>query len=192
MAVLLFFTLFLSLSGYSSATYCICKDGAQDPTAYQRVIDYACGAGADCRAVQQNGPCYVANNPKAVCDYAVNSYFQNKGQTPEACVFSGAATATNNLPSTVPSGCTFPTSGSPTGTGTGTGGIPSSTPGGMITGTPGTSTPGSSSTGVFSPIGLGPTGSYTDMNPNGSPSTFQQFQGTLLLLTLTLVPILWA
>lgn len=83
------------------ATYCICKDGAQDPTAYQRVIDYACGAGADCRAVQQNGPCYVANNPKAVCDYAVNSYFQNKGQTPEACVFSGAATATNNLPSSM-------------------------------------------------------------------------------------------
>ena len=83
------------------ATYCICKDGAQDPTAYQKVIDYARGAGADCKAIQDNGPCFVQDNPKAICDYAVNSYFQNKGQTPEACQFSGAATPSNNLPSSM-------------------------------------------------------------------------------------------
>lgn len=83
------------------ATYCICKNGAQDPTAYQKVIDYACGAGADCRAIQPDGPCFVSDNPKAVCDYAVNSYFQNKGQISGSCEFSGAATPSNNLPSSM-------------------------------------------------------------------------------------------
>lgn len=189
MAVLLFLALFLSFTSYSSASYCLCKDGAQDPTTYQRVIDYACGAGADCRPIQQNGPCYVPNNPKAICDYAVNSYFQNMRHEPTACVFSGAAAPSDNLPSSVPSGCSFPSSGSP-GAGTG---IPSTTPGGATTGT---NTPGSSSTGtgIFSPTGMGPTGSFTDMNnPSGSLSTFQQLQGTLSLLTLTLFAVLlWA
>ncbi|KAL2905409.1 PLASMODESMATA CALLOSE-BINDING PROTEIN 4 [Bienertia sinuspersici] len=212
MSVLLFFALFLSLTGYSSGSYCICKDGAQDPTAYQKVIDYACGAGADCKAIQDNGPCYVPDSPKAICDYAVNSYYQNKGQTPEACQFSGAATPSNNLLQvSVPNGCTFPTSGSPTtgggmGTdGTSTGGTPTSTPGGISTGggtgtggmgTGGTGTgmgtPGSSTTGIYSPTGLGPTGSITDMNPSGSPTSFQ---GTLFLLTLFFFSaflILWA
>ncbi|XP_021756913.1 PLASMODESMATA CALLOSE-BINDING PROTEIN 4-like [Chenopodium quinoa] len=183
MAVLLFFALFLSLTTYSSGTYCICKAGAQDPTAYQKVIDYACGAGADCKAIQPGGPCYVQDDPKAVCDYAVNSYFQNKGQVQDSCVFSGAATPSNNLPSTVPSGCTFPTSGGSVSSG-GMGGIPSSTPGGITTGTGGSTTglstpPG----GIFSP-GMGPTGGMPDYNSNGSPSTFQ---GTLFSLTLILI-----
>ena len=86
---------------FIGATYCLCKGGAQDPTAYQRVIDYACGAGADCRAIQTNGPCYVANNPKAICDYAVNSYFQNKGQVTGSCVFSGAAMTSDQPPTSM-------------------------------------------------------------------------------------------
>ncbi|CAO2830217.1 unnamed protein product [Amaranthus hypochondriacus] len=173
MALLLFLALFLSFTNYSSATYCLCKGGAQDPTAYQRVIDYACGAGADCRAIQSNGPCYVANNPKAICDYAVNSYFQNKGQVTGSCVFSGAAMTSDQPPTTVPTGCTFPTSGSPVTPGTSTGtGIPSSTPG-SITGTPG------STTGIFSPTGLAPSGDF-GLNPSNSPSTLH-FKNTFLI-----------
>uniref|UniRef100_A0A803KVQ2 X8 domain-containing protein n=1 Tax=Chenopodium quinoa TaxID=63459 RepID=A0A803KVQ2_CHEQI len=174
-------------------TYCICKAGAQDPTAYQKVIDYACGAGADCKAIQPGGPCYVQDDPKAVCDYAVNSYFQNKGQVQDSCVFSGAATPSNNLPSIFKFVAIFAhfintfnqkarricsvSSG-------GMGGIPSSTPGGITTGTGGSTTglstpPG----GIFSP-GMGPTGGMPDYNSNGSPSTFQ---GTLFSLTLILI-----
>lgn len=65
---------------FIGATYYLWKGGVQDPTAYQRVIDYACGAVADCEAIQSNGFCLVANNPKAICDNVVNSYFQDKGQ----------------------------------------------------------------------------------------------------------------
>uniref|UniRef100_A0A803L7T6 Uncharacterized protein n=1 Tax=Chenopodium quinoa TaxID=63459 RepID=A0A803L7T6_CHEQI len=70
----------------------------------------------------------------------------------------------------------------------GIGGIPSSTPGGISTGTGGSTTglnspPG----GIFSP-GLGPTGGMPDYNSNnGSPSTFQHIQGTLFSLTLILI-----
>ncbi|KAJ8433210.1 hypothetical protein Cgig2_023162 [Carnegiea gigantea] len=122
-----------------SATYCVCKDGISD-TLLQKTIDYACGSGADCRPILQNGPCFQPNTVKAHCDYAANSYFQNKGQAPGSCVTAG---------------CTYPTSagqGTSYSTGTTIGG-----------------TPGSTTTGIFSPTGLGPAG-IDSTNPNGGSS----------------------
>jgi len=69
--------LFLAMTGPSSATYCICKDGVSDAI-LQKNIDYACGAGADCTSILQNGACYNPNTIKDHCNYAVNSYFQKK------------------------------------------------------------------------------------------------------------------
>lgn len=109
MAVLVLLALFLSLTGYSSAAYCLCKDGGSD-VAYQKAIDYACGNGADCRPILQNGPCFQPNTVKAHCDYAVNSYFQNKGQTADSCNFAGTAASFPNPPTTVVAGCTYPAS----------------------------------------------------------------------------------
>ncbi|CAI9752906.1 unnamed protein product [Fraxinus pennsylvanica] len=63
------------------ATWCICKDGLSNQ-ALQKALDYACGAGAD--RTHQNGPCFTPNTVRAHCNYAVNSYFQRKGQTPTA------------------------------------------------------------------------------------------------------------
>ncbi|CAL0331251.1 unnamed protein product [Lupinus luteus] len=57
------------------ALYCICQDGA-GIQALQKAIDYACGNGADCTSIQQNGPCYLPNTVKDHCNYAVNSYYQ--------------------------------------------------------------------------------------------------------------------
>ncbi|KAM7250628.1 hypothetical protein ACFE04_022511 [Oxalis oulophora] len=89
-----------------AAYYCICKDG-QSETALQKAIDYACGNGADCTAILQNGGCYQPNTVKAHCDYAVNSYFQRKAQASGTCDFTGAATQAGALPTTVASTCQY-------------------------------------------------------------------------------------
>ncbi|XP_038694843.1 PLASMODESMATA CALLOSE-BINDING PROTEIN 3-like isoform X2 [Tripterygium wilfordii] len=109
MAVLVFLVLLLSLTGHSSATYCLCKDGVGDQS-LQKAIDYACGAGADCTPILQNGPCYQPNTVKDHCNYAVNSYYQRKGQATGSCDFSGTATVSANPPTTAASGCAYPSS----------------------------------------------------------------------------------
>ena len=83
---------FLSLG----ATYCLCKDGGEQ--VLQKTLDYACGAGADCTPILQNGACYNPNTVKDHCNYAVNSYFQRKGQATGSCDFSGTATVSANPP----------------------------------------------------------------------------------------------
>lgn len=66
--------------------------------ALQTTLDYACGNGADCSAIQQNGACYNPNTVKDHCNYAVNSYFQNKGQVTGSCDFAGTASVSANPP----------------------------------------------------------------------------------------------
>ena len=87
---------------YVGATYCICKDGLSE-SIYQKDIDYACGAGADCSAISSSGACYNPNTVKDHCNYAVNSYFQKKGQVSGSCDFSGSATPSPSVPSEYPS-----------------------------------------------------------------------------------------
>ncbi|KAF9674364.1 hypothetical protein SADUNF_Sadunf10G0119700 [Salix dunnii] len=91
------------------ATYCVCKDGVSDAQ-LQKSLDYACGAGADCSQVLQNGPCYQPNTVKDHCSYAVNSYFQKKGQATGSCDFSGTAMTSATPPQNVASGCSYPAS----------------------------------------------------------------------------------
>ncbi|KAK8923710.1 Glucan endo-1,3-beta-glucosidase-like protein 3 [Platanthera zijinensis] len=66
--------------------------------ALQKTIDYACGAGADCGPILQNGACYNPNTVLTHCSYAANSYYQRKGQAQGACDFSGTATLTTTDP----------------------------------------------------------------------------------------------
>ncbi|KAH9778136.1 plasmodesmata callose-binding protein 3 [Citrus sinensis] len=114
-----------------AANWCVCKDGVGDPV-LQKALDYACGAGADCNPIHSNGPCYNPNTVKAHCSYAVNSYFQRKGQAQGSCDFSGSATVATTDPSTA--GCSYPSSASTSGTTT-------TSPTTPVTGTPGTTTP---------------------------------------------------
>ncbi|KAJ6910251.1 PLASMODESMATA CALLOSE-BINDING PROTEIN 3-like [Populus alba x Populus x berolinensis] len=165
MAVLVFLVLFLALTGHSCATYCICKDGIAD-TQLQKALDYACGAGADCTQIIQSGPCYQPNTVKDHCSYAVNSYFQKKGQAVGTCDFSGTAMTSATLPQNVASGCTYPASAtSSTGNSSNSGTAPT-----------GTNTPSSiippPPSSVFT--GLGPTGTTV---ANG---VAPQFKGTNL------------
>ncbi|XP_031399833.1 PLASMODESMATA CALLOSE-BINDING PROTEIN 3-like [Punica granatum] len=119
--------LLLALSGHSSATYCVCKDGVGEG-ALQKTIDYACGSGADCSAIIQNGACYQPNTVKAHCDYAANSYYQRKGSTGATCDFNGVATTVAAVPSSNQvSGCVYQSSPSTGGTSTTPGGTSTST-----------------------------------------------------------------
>ncbi|OQU90963.1 PLASMODESMATA CALLOSE-BINDING PROTEIN 1 isoform X2 [Sorghum bicolor] len=94
-----------ALAGRSDAAWCVCRTDLAD-TALQKTLDYACGGGADCKPILQNGACFAPDTVKAHCSYAVNSFYQRNNQNPQACVFSGTATLSNNDPSG--NGCTYP------------------------------------------------------------------------------------
>ncbi|KAK9105194.1 hypothetical protein Scep_022038 [Stephania cephalantha] len=98
----------LIMADQSDATYCVCRSDVSD-TVLQKTLDYACGAGADCTQIIQNGPCYQPNTVRAHCSYAVNSYFQRKGQVQGSCIFSNTAMTTESDPSTG-NGCVYPSS----------------------------------------------------------------------------------
>ncbi|XP_019462058.1 PREDICTED: PLASMODESMATA CALLOSE-BINDING PROTEIN 3-like isoform X7 [Lupinus angustifolius] len=160
MALLVYFVLFMTLTGHSSANYCLCKDGVGEQ-ALQKAIDYACGAGADCAPITQNGPCFQPNTIKDHCNYAVNSYFQRKGQVQGSCDFSGAATPSVTGPPTSVSSCVFPSSPSNAGTSTST--------------TPTTTTPGTSPSTLTPPTGTTPIGTSPGTGTGtttGSPNVF--------------------
>ncbi|XP_044466573.1 PLASMODESMATA CALLOSE-BINDING PROTEIN 3-like [Mangifera indica] len=167
MAVLALFVLILGIIGRSTANWCICKDGGGD-AALQKTLDYACGAGADCNPIKSSGACYNPNTVKAHCSYAVNSFFQRKGQAQGTCDFAGTATVTTTDPSS--NGCTYPASNSATGTITATPMTPVTSntpttrnPTTTTTATPYTTTPSNGIIGgVGSGSGLGPAGAGTN------------------------------
>ncbi|MCD7459531.1 hypothetical protein HAX54_041195 [Datura stramonium] len=163
-AFMLSLVFFLAITGYSSASYCVCKDGV-DPKILQENIDYACGSGADCTAIHQNGACYNPDTIKDHCSYAVNSYYQRKGASGASCDFKGSATLTSTAPTTG-SGCVYQSTAGSTGGNT----TPTTTPGTTNPSTGGTGTGTGSGTTTTVPgtnpvFGLGPSGmTNTDIN----------------------------
>ncbi|KAI3933436.1 hypothetical protein MKW92_013922 [Papaver armeniacum] len=155
--VLVLAVLLLFMTGHSDgANWCACRTDVSE-SALQKALDYACGNGADCKPILQNGACFQPNTVRAHCSYAVNSYFQNKGQAQGSCVFSNSATIVQNDPSTGGT-CTYPSSASPGGGNGGTTpgvmappGFPNSPPTGGFLSPPGFNSP------PFSP---GPSGGF--------------------------------
>ncbi|KAE9613678.1 hypothetical protein Lal_00016129 [Lupinus albus] len=169
--------LFLALSGHSSALYCICKDGV-GTQALQKAIDYACGNGADCGPILQNGPCYLPNTVQDHCNYAVNSFYQRKVSSGGTCDFSGAATTSLNPPTTSSSGCVYPSSPSNGSTTPSTGGTP---PTGINSGNgTGTGTPGSPN--VF---GISPSSSTGSGGLDGNGAVEGSYTKLMLYIVLT-------
>ncbi|KAG6426211.1 hypothetical protein SASPL_110431 [Salvia splendens] len=154
---------FLALAGYSDANYCVCNSGLSD-SVLQKSIDYACGNGADCSAIQQNGACFNPNTVKDHCSYAVNSYYQKKGNAPMSCDFQGTATVTPNPPSASSSSCVYPSSASNAG-----GATPSTTP--PAGGTPTTFLPPGGNTTPTAGGSTFPGGTTTPSGIPGSPTT---------------------
>ncbi|MQL70691.1 hypothetical protein Taro_003019 [Colocasia esculenta] len=109
MTALALLVLISAFLGASDASWCICRSELNS-SALQKTLDYACGAGAECSPIHQNGACYNPNTVLAHCSYAANSYFQRKGQATGSCDFSGTATVTTTDPSY--SGCSYPSTAS--------------------------------------------------------------------------------
>ncbi|KAF4350807.1 hypothetical protein F8388_002892 [Cannabis sativa] len=187
MAVLAFLVLILAMTAHtSSANWCVCKSGLSEGM-LQKTLDYACGAGADCNPIHTNGVCYNPNTVLAHCNYAVNSYFQKKGQAQGACDFAGSASLATSDPSTT--GCSYPSSASAPKLSNGQKLWPSRTVGSDLRNlcllprssststTPVSSTTPSTSTGTNTGTGTG-TGTGTTPSSTGTPSTTSPYSTT--------------
>ncbi|CAE5958512.1 unnamed protein product [Arabidopsis arenosa] len=169
MALLLPLFLLSFMVTYSNAAVCVCKDASE--LDLQKVIDFACGGGADCTQIQTTGACYQPNTVKNHCDVAVNSYYQKKASTGATCDFNGAAVISTSPPSTT-SNCLSSSSSN----GTPTAGYPST--GNSTTAAPGTTNPTTgNSTSSTLPTDDKPTSSTiafpnTTMGPSSSTSGF--------------------
>ncbi|XP_022736377.1 PLASMODESMATA CALLOSE-BINDING PROTEIN 3-like [Durio zibethinus] len=161
MAALVLAVLILAMTGRSSATWCVCKDSLGE-SALQKTLDYACGAGADCNPIHSTGPCFNPNTVRAHCNYAVNSYFQRKGQAQGSCDFAGTATVTASDPSST--GCAYPSSVSTAGTTT-----TPTTP--VTTTTPSNTTPSTMNPSTNTPTSTTPYGTTTPTGVLGGAGT---------------------
>lgn len=75
------------------------KKGVNE-SSLQADIDYACGlGGANCLPIQPGMPCYLPNTRFSHASYAINSYYQEDTNAPEACDFEGTAIITTTDPS---------------------------------------------------------------------------------------------
>ncbi|XP_062096068.1 major pollen allergen Ole e 10 [Humulus lupulus] len=80
-------------------TWCVAHAGVSQID-LQNALDWACGLGmADCKPIQEGGPCYQPDNLVSHASYAFNNYYQQNGNSDIACNFGGTAVLTKNNPS---------------------------------------------------------------------------------------------
>ncbi|KAI3821710.1 hypothetical protein L1987_09282 [Smallanthus sonchifolius] len=82
-----------------SALWCVAKPSVPDPI-IQEAMNYACGSGADCEALQPNGDCFQPDTLFAHASYAFNSYWQRTKAAGGTCEFGGSAMLVTVDPST--------------------------------------------------------------------------------------------
>ncbi|EER97492.1 hypothetical protein BDA96_02G383300 [Sorghum bicolor] len=185
MKALVVTVLLLLSSTLAVSQWCVCRQDATQ-AALQKTIDYACGSGADCNSIHENGACYNPNTVPAHCSWAANSYYQNNKAKGATCDFTGTATLTTSDPSS--SGCSYPTSASAAGTMT-------PTTGGTMGGTPGTFTPGTGTgttgTGMGTGTATGTTG-FGGLGPGTNAGMDTAAAAGLLLPTAGLATALAA
>ncbi|XP_070033232.1 probable glucan endo-1,3-beta-glucosidase A6 isoform X1 [Nicotiana tomentosiformis] len=73
-----------------NAVWCVAKPTVPE-VLLQQAMDYACGSGAGCEAIEQNGVCFQPNTVLSHAFYAFNSYWQKTKQAGGTCEFGGIA-----------------------------------------------------------------------------------------------------
>ncbi|KAL8046042.1 hypothetical protein ABFS82_08G155800 [Erythranthe guttata] len=78
--------------------YCIADEQATEDSLIG-TINWACGNGANCTAIQENQMCFFPNTTLDHASYAFNSYYQNMKHNGASCYFTAAAVLTALDPS---------------------------------------------------------------------------------------------
>ncbi|CAL5083317.1 unnamed protein product [Urochloa decumbens] len=85
--------------GGALPSWCVPNAGAGDDARLLAALDWACGHGADCGAIQPGAPCFEPDTVAAHASHAFNSYYQRNGRDKAACDFAGAAYVVYHEPS---------------------------------------------------------------------------------------------
>ncbi|KAH7675502.1 Glucan endo-1,3-beta-D-glucosidase protein [Dioscorea alata] len=90
--------------GTGPPLWCVARPTVPDPILLE-AMNYACGSGADCDAIQPNGACFEPDTLISHASYAFNSFWQRTKGAGSSCDFGGTAMLITKNPSF--DGCHF-------------------------------------------------------------------------------------